>query len=81
MDKHLKNDPNMPLQKLLFCFLLCCFFSSSAQDFQRIDADVFKDGIQLRNPLTGGLKSPQYSEVDLNGDGTCLLYTSDAADE
>lgn len=64
---------------LLFLFLTVFYTLGNAQDLPRMLIDVFQNNAQLTNPLAGGLKSPQFSEVDLNGDGTQDLFIFDKA--
>ena len=69
------------MKKTGLLLFLCAslLFGADAQDLQRMIIDVFEDGQQLRFPLSGGLKSPQFSEVDLNGDGVQDLFIFDKA--
>ncbi len=62
----------------LFLLLLLANVSS-AQDLQRLQFDVFEDGVQLRYPFTGGIKAPQFSQVDLDNNGVDDLYVFDKA--
>lgn len=48
-----------------------------AQSFSRIDIPFIVDDSFIANPLTGGINAPQFSAVDLNGDGTQDLYLFD----
>lgn len=48
-----------------------------AQDFNSLNIDFIVNGVELNNPLAGGLNAPQISEVDLNNDGTLDLYIFD----
>lgn len=57
------------------CFLLVFLFilgahSVHAQNpfYRRTDVPVFKSGLALKYPWTGGLNNPQFSEADLNND-------------
>lgn len=56
---------------LLAILLLFCSVAGSAQlqMFQRLTAPVFKNGVELEYPFTGGLNNPQFSPADLNNDG------------
>ena len=56
-----------------------CNSSILAQSVQEMKVDVFQNGVQLISPFAGGLKSPQFSEVDLNGDGIQDLFIFDKA--
>lgn len=44
-----------------------------------LDIDVIVDGVELKNPLAGGINAAQLSEVDLNDDGIKDLYIFDRA--
>ncbi len=48
-----------------------------AQNFQRINAPVIQNGVTITSPWTGGVSAPQWSKVDLNGDGKMDLYAFD----
>ncbi len=48
-----------------------------AQYWNTLDVKITQDGNELRNPCTGGLNKPQFSEVDLNFDGLMDLYVFD----
>lgn len=56
---------------LLFTLVLsyCATAIAQMQMFQRITAPVFKDGVELAYPFTGGLNNPQFNVADLNNDG------------
>lgn len=61
---------------ILILFLL--FHSNiEAQSFPRLDVPFIVDDSFLSNALVGGLSAPQFSAVDLNGDGTEDLYVFD----
>ena len=64
----------------IYTFILCSIlsFSGIAQSsLERLDIDFILDGVELKNPLAGGINAAQLSEVDLNGDGTQDLYIFD----
>ncbi len=65
----------------MFLLLLAATCNSNilAQTVQRMKVDVYQNNVQLVSPFAGGLKSPQFSEVDLNGDGTQDLFIFDKA--
>ena len=48
-----------------------------AQNFQRLNAPVINNDDTLLSPWAGGLSAPQWSKVDLNGDGKMDLYAFD----
>ncbi len=63
-----------------FVFSLVAFLmwaSLQGQITGRMQADFTVNGVTLRNPLAGGLNSPQFSEVDLNNDGQQDLLVFD----
>ena len=64
---------------LLYCILLCLSLPASGQWLMRIDTTVImrSQGNILPNALAGGLNSPQFSEMDLNGDGVQDLVVYD----
>ena len=64
--------------KLLLLFALALSFQSMAQNgLIRSTPAVETDGITLKNPWAGGLNFPQFSEIDLNGDGIKDLFVLD----
>lgn len=68
--------------KKITLLIFSCFSllnNSFGQDLQRMLVDVFQNNVQLVSPFSGGLKSPQFSKVDLNGDGTNDLFVFDRA--
>ena len=66
------------MKKLLLCFLALIWVATlPAQVFHRLNAPVTANGSELLNPWAGGLNAPQWSAVDLNGDGKLDLYTFD----
>ncbi|MEZ4956131.1 MAG: T9SS type A sorting domain-containing protein [Saprospiraceae bacterium] len=66
----------MKITASIFCLSFFGNFLFS-QTFQRLDAPVFQNGHTLLSPWTGGLNAPQWSKVDLNGDGKMDLYEFD----
>ena len=52
-----------------------------AQPLDRFDVKVSKFGEELKYGLVGGLNTPQFSEVDLDNDGTMDLYMFDKTGE
>ena len=63
------------INSLLFLFFFLFFFQNSqSQTFERFNFEVIQDGKTLKNPLTGGINSPQLSAVDLNNDGILDLH-------
>lgn len=51
----------------------------SAQTYEPLPIPFKVEGIELANPLVGGLNAPQLSSVDLNNDGVLDLYIFDRA--
>ncbi|MCZ2101408.1 MAG: T9SS type A sorting domain-containing protein [Chitinophagales bacterium] len=47
------------------------------QEFQRLDVPVYKDGKLLSLLNAGGLRSPQFSNIDFDGDGMLDLFVFD----
>lgn len=63
---------------LPFTFELLPSFSSAQYSFSRWDSIAVKvSDTTLRNPWAGGLNFPQFSPVDLDGDGTDDLFVFD----
>ncbi len=66
------------VKKLVFSMVAFLMFQTvQGQVTGRLEAEFTVDGITLRNPLAGGLNSPQLSEVDLNNDGKQDLFIFD----
>jgi len=66
------------MKTTVFVGLFALIVSSlAAQGFQRIYAPVTHDGVELLSPWAGGVSAPQWSKVDLNGDGKMDLYEFD----
>jgi hypothetical protein len=66
--------------KLIFFFLALSIVmtpTSNAQTIERLNYDFKQNGIELMNPLTGGINTPQLSAVDLNNDGILDLHIFD----
>jgi hypothetical protein len=57
---------------LLFISGILC-----AQNFDKLEIPISKEGKILSLPYTGGLKAPQFSNIDLNGDGILDLFVFD----
>ena len=69
----------MSLKKgIVFLTLLSLVINIQAQ-FSRFNADVYGSDGKLEFGLVGGMISPQFSEVDLNNDGTLDLFIFDKA--
>ena len=72
------------LQKIVILILSCIFYTNSnAQlNFSRNDSFVVlnNNGDTLKNAWTGGFNSSQFSEIDLDLDGTMDLLAFDKAD-
>ncbi len=69
----------MKLFSTLLLLFICATYTGKAQsDFvQRNDVQVSANGQNMKFPWIGGLNNPQFSEVDLNGDGTMDLFIFD----
>lgn len=63
----------------IFVFGLLLFSTASfaQSSLDGLDIDFVVNGVELKNPLAGGINAAQLSEVDLNGDGTQDLYIFD----
>jgi hypothetical protein len=48
-----------------------------SQNFDRLDVPIYQGTHQLKLPNTGGLRAPQFSNIDLNGDGRKDLFVFD----
>jgi hypothetical protein len=58
------------IRSLLFLFLFISFNGfTQLQLIPYGDVEVHKNGSKLKNAWTGGINSPQFSEIDLNNDG------------
>jgi hypothetical protein len=61
----------------------CCYFASDASAQWEaawalsVGPDVLVDGVSLPHPFTGGLTAPQWSPIDLDGDGDEDLFAFD----
>ncbi len=66
-------------QGLLFTlFLLQCYLAPAQAGKHRVlSIPAQRYGTQLRQPWTGGMDSPQFSEIDLNNDGLKDLFVYD----
>lgn len=70
MDQHIK--------KIYILIVTILWWSlSTAQDFTRKDIRLDHNGVEVKNPFVGGLLSPQFSTVDLDGDGKKDLFVFD----
>ena len=66
------------MKKVILLFLSICIVSNiDAQSIERINVPFKKFGDDLKYALVGGLNTPQFSEVDLNNDGTQDMYIFD----
>ena len=63
---------------IIHCIVYIFLFSSiHAQDISHQTFDVYdENGGLLDHPFTGGMETPQFSEVDLNNDGLPDIYFS-----
>jgi len=67
---------------IVFLLMLFCVFNLSAQNFERIvDIPVSQNERILKNAWAGGLNNPQFSNADLNNDGTDDLVIFDRRDD
>lgn len=55
---------------LILISLFYIHINGSSQNYSYIYAHVEKEGIDLFNAMDGGLNSPQFSQFDIDGDGT-----------
>lgn len=58
-------------------FLLLFTYTLSGQRFEKMQVPVYKNGRLFPLLNTGGLRSPQFSNIDLNGDGVQDLFIFD----
>jgi hypothetical protein len=67
------------LKRFLTAFFIIQFIAVHAQTiFVRKDSvPVFVNNVQLENPWAGGINSAQFSEIDLDQDGTMDLFVFD----
>lgn len=56
---------------------LICYNNLFGQRFIRMDVPIYKDGLLLPLMNTGGLRNPQFSNIDFNGDGIQDLFVFD----
>ncbi len=64
------------LSKWTFLLLLISTFAIG-QDFERMHVPIYKDGTLLSLLNVGGLRNPQFSNMDFNGDGVQDLFVFD----
>ncbi|HHS95937.1 MAG TPA: hypothetical protein ENJ45_05040, partial [Phaeodactylibacter sp.] len=65
----------------LLIFVLGIHLFAKAQDYPPLNIDFTVNGQLLRNPMVGGLNSPQFSAVDLNNDGVLDMHIFDRLGE
>jgi hypothetical protein len=60
-------------------FVLTAFLTLSAQapKYRVISVPVMRNGVQVKEPWTGGMDSPQFWPIDLNNDGIKDLFVFD----
>ena len=65
------------MKQYIIILLLLFFKFSFSQFLNRANVSFFENGSTIENPLTGGLNSCQFSEIDLNLDGIKDLFVFD----
>lgn len=67
------------MKKLLPLFFVLGFYAVtfSQTKYRVLNVPVERNGIQLREPLAGGMNCPQFSEIDLNCDNLKDLFVFD----
>ena len=65
------------VKRLLTVGLIASYVMAFGQTFERANIPFSANGDVFENALTGGLNNPQFSEADLNNDGTPDLYIFD----
>lgn len=65
--------------KIYLAFFIAIFIlhSGFSQDFSPLEIPFFKGNSSIRNPVAGGLKNPQFSNIDFNNDGKKDLFIFD----
>lgn len=59
----------------IFCNLIS--LQAIAQNYERLDVSIFNNGRLLENASSGGIIAPQFSKIDMNGDGKDDLFVFD----
>lgn len=62
---------------LSFLFFCCALGVLHSQNFDKLDIPITKNEKPLSLPYTGGLKAPQFSNIDFNDDGIMDLFVFD----
>ena len=62
---------------LLIALTSLLFTNAQSPKHRVLSLPAQKNGVQLRMPWTGGMDSPEFSEIDLNGDGVKDLFVFD----
>ena len=62
---------------IIFIFTTCYSNVITAQTLTRYNFDVIINNVKLKMPLVGGFNNPQFSEVDIDGDGILDLFVFD----
>ncbi len=57
------------IKSLVFILIYFTCFNLIGQAFEPIEIPVAENGINLLNPLTGGMDAPQFDNIDFNRDG------------
>jgi len=69
----------MSLKNILFSFLICCCSTAFSQMILNRDTtlSISENGIAFSSAFSGGINAGQFSEIDLNLDGTMDLVVFD----
>ena len=72
------NRSNYTLLLIFFCFFFKTSFGQSVNLNRDTSIAVIKSGVQLENAWAGGMNTPVFAPIDLNGDGKMDLIEFDA---
>lgn len=70
---------NYTILSVFACCICLSFSTITNAQLNRFDIDIFDESGEKIHGLVGGLTAPQFSEVDLNNDGTLDLFIFDRA--
>ncbi len=73
----MKSQFNLLTLSFLFICLTGGVLLTAQNSLIPLNAEFVVDGVNLRNPLVGGLNAPQFCEVDFNNDGVQDLFVFD----